>query len=148
MNRSALGLVCLILCLCTACAAQPPAGGAAISVSDPWVRAAVAGSQATSAAYMVIRNNTGTADRLVAASCQAATSVELHRSEMSGGMMKMAPVDGLAVPARGEIALKPGSYHVMMIGLPNDLQAGEPISLTLRFERTGDLVVNAVVRAQ
>jgi hypothetical protein len=50
------------------------------------------------------------------------------------------------VPANGEAVLKPGSFHVMLIGLTRDLVAGETMSVTLTFEQAGDVTVQAPIR--
>ena len=47
-------------------------------------------------------------------------------SGMSGmAAMVMKPVSAVAVPAGGTVQLKPGSYHIMLIGLAHPLKAGE-----------------------
>ena len=63
-----------------------------------------------------------------------------------GGMMGMQPVARVEIPAGGSLQLKPGSYHVMLIGLVKDLKAGDTIDLTLKFERAGAITVKAQVR--
>lgn len=54
-----------------------------------------------------------------------------------GGMMGMQPVARVEIPAGGSLQLKPGSYHVLLIGLVKDLKAGDTIDLTVKFERAG-----------
>ena len=44
------------------------------------------------------------------------------------------------------VELKPGSYHIMLIGLTRELVAGEKIDITLKFEKAGDVKVTAEVR--
>ncbi len=66
---------------------------------------------------------------------------------MSGGVMKMAPVEGgIDVPAGGEAQLKAGGLHVMFIGVTRDLVAGEKITLKLQFEQASGIAVEAEVR--
>ena len=61
---------------------------------------------------------------------------------MDNGVMKMRELtDGLAIPAGGTVALKPGSYHVMLIGLKKPLAAGDLFPLTLNFEKAGNVSV-------
>mgnify|MGYP003552120003 FL=1 len=38
------------------------------------------------------------------------------------------------MPANGSVELKPGSYHVMLIGLSGALKAGDMVSVKLNFE--------------
>lgn len=140
-----------------------------ISIEDAWVRAASAqvteADQQTgqaemsgsgemdhtggsnSAAYLIIQNSGGAPDRLVRAYSDAAQSTELHLSEVKGGVMSMRPVEGVEVPARGKAELKPGSYHIMLVGLTKDLSPGDVLKLTLEFENAGLMEVEAEVRA-
>ena len=43
--------------------------------------------------------------------------------------------------------LKPGSYHVMMMGLKKELKEGDKISFTLKFKNAGELKIEAPVKA-
>jgi periplasmic copper chaperone A len=124
---------------------------AAIAVSDAWSRPAIG----TGVVYLRITNSGAAADRLDAARTPAARSVEIHRSQagsasMNGmvmnGVMSMAPVPSLAVPARGSITLAPGGYHLMAIGLRRDLRAGTTFPLRLHFARAGWTNVKVRVR--
>lgn len=72
--------------------------------------------------------------KVVAASSPAAAVVEIHEMKMDGGVMKMRAVDALALPAGQAVALKPGSYHVMLMGLKAPISAGETVPLTLTVE--------------
>ena len=67
---------------------------------------------------------------------------------MVSGVMQMREVaDGLNVPAGGSVTLKPGSYHVMLIGLKRPLTAGETFPLTLSFAKAGNISVTVPVQA-
>jgi Cu-Zn family superoxide dismutase len=63
---------------------------------------------------------------------------------MQDGVMRMTPVDRIAVPARGHSALRPGGYHVMLIGA-GDIGVGDRIDLRLRFDRAPDRTVSLPV---
>lgn len=102
---------------------------------------------ANSAAYMVIRNTGSEPDKLIAASTDVAKTVELHTVIEEGGVMRMRQVEGgIEIPANGEVVLKPGGFHVMLIGLTRDLNAGDKVQLTLTFEKAGQIPVTAEVR--
>ena len=138
--------VVLVLWIVSACA-SPGQPAKTIQVTDPWMRAANAGANVNTAAYMTIRNTGRTADRLVKVTSDVAGAVELHQTTMSGDVMKMAPVEGgIDVPAGGEAQLKAGGLHVMFIGVTRDLVAGEKITLKLQFEQAGEIAVEAEVR--
>ena len=64
------------------------------------------------------------------------------------GVMKMREIaGGLPIPASGSVVLKPGSYHVMLIGLKKPLTVGEQFPLTLTFEKAGNISVTVPVQA-
>ena len=65
----------------------------------------------------------------------------------SGGMMGMRPVARVEIPAGGKLELKPGSYHIMLIGLAGDLKVGETFEITLKLEKAGDVKTTVQVRA-
>jgi copper(I)-binding protein len=95
---------------------------------------------------MILRNGGATADRLIKAESDVAGAVELHKTTMEGNMMKMAPVDGILLPAQGQAELKPGGLHVMLIGLKRELKAGDKLKLKLHFEKAGVQEIEAEVR--
>lgn len=104
-------------------------------------------SGANSAVYMLLKNNGDAADRLVAAHADVAGTIEVHETIMEGDVMKMQPVQGgLEVPAKGQVELKPGSYHVMLIGLTKDLNVGDKFPLTLDFASGQTLQLEVPVR--
>ncbi len=137
----------------------------AVTVRDAWSRPAVD----TGAAYFTIVNAGKADDRLVEATSPAAAHVELHEvlheapsgasgmqgpSAMTGmsgasgmpGAMVMKRVDAILVPAGATVTLKPGAYHVMLIGLRKPLKAGDTVNLHLRFAKAGTIDVTAPVR--
>jgi hypothetical protein len=100
---------------------------------------------ANSAVYMTIRNP-GPADQLIRAESAVAQTVELHTVIESNGMMSMQQVAAIDVPASGEAVLQPGGFHVMLLGLTQDLTVGETITVTLTFAQAGPLTITAAVR--
>lgn len=147
-----------------ACGPATP-GGPAIEVSNAWARAAMTmgagghdgqatptgegmeGMGVNSAAYMLLRNLTSTPDKLLRVESPVAKAVELHISEMQADVMTMRQIEFVEAPGKGEVELKPGGMHIMLIGLTQDLNAGEMIDLTLVFEKAGRINVQAEVRA-
>lgn len=149
------GLLLAALVVASLPAGCSSGGGASIKVTEPWARASSAMAGA-GAAYLTIQN-TGTAtDALIGAASPAATAVEVHETVAmgspapdasgDGGMLGMQPVKRLEIPAGGTVELKPGSYHLMLIGLKRDLEIGAAIEITLTFEKAGEIKVTAAVR--
>ena len=59
--------------------------------------------------------------------------------------MRMVRVDGLEVPAGGRATLRPGSQHVMLMGLVQPLMRGQSFPLWLTFEKAGTVTVKVVI---
>ena len=115
-----------------------------LSIDDVWAKSGQVGP-VPSAAFMEIKNK-GTADKLMSAHCDCAKSTELHNVKMIDGAMKMYKVDAMDIPADGELKLKSGSYHIMLIGLTRPLVSGETIPLKLKFEKAGEVTVDAKIK--
>ncbi len=64
---------------------------------------------------------------------------------MGSGEMKMQKVEFIELPAGEAVALKPGGYHIMFIGLVGPLELGTTIQLTLVFEDAGEITVDVPV---
>ncbi len=112
-----------------------------IEVRDAWVRE-VPPTSKMSAAYMVIENKGNQPDKLVGASNNASEITELH--ETVGG--KMRRVKDIEIPANGKAELKPGGLHIMLINLKKPLKEGDTVELTLKFEKSGEIKVQAPVK--
>ena len=115
-----------------------------IAVVHPWARA-TASTAKTGAAFMIIRNGGADADRLVGVSSSVSRKAGLHKSLIEDGIMKMRPADVIDVPAGGMVMLKPGSYHVMFMGLKGPLKEGDSFPLSLVFEKAGEIEVMVTV---
>ncbi|MCA9879089.1 MAG: copper chaperone PCu(A)C [Thermomicrobiales bacterium] len=101
----------------------------------------------TAAAFMVIHNDGSEDDVLLGGETGVANVVEVHEMADVDGVMEMRPLaDGLTIPAGGEETLQPGGYHIMLIGLTEDLTNGKTYELTLHFEHTGEVTIPVTVR--
>jgi len=149
-----------VLSACASSAKQ----ASSIEVSNAWVRT-VGGMQSKEAstsatgmqpkegagpatgAFMVIKNNSDATDKLIKAESDVAKMVQIHLSEVdANGVSSMHEVDGVDIPAGGSAELKPGSYHVMLIGLQQDIKEGDTVSITLTFQNAGKVTVEAPVK--
>ena len=54
---------------------------------------------------------------------------------------------GLPLPANEHTELKPGGYHVMLIGLKQPLTAGSRFPLTLKFRHAPEQTVQVEVKS-
>lgn len=152
--RIAFGLLAAALAAC----AQAPQGPR-IRIENAWARPGAmamgegmghgmshAGGASTSAAFFVVVNEGDAPDALVGAVSEVARSVEVHETVMEGDVAKMRPVPRVEIPARGRVAFQPRGLHVMLIDLTRPLNAGDTFTLTLRFERSGEIPVTVAVR--
>ena len=112
---------------CGAVWAQP----APVDIRQPWARATVPGQSATGVFARVTARE---AARLTGGSSPVASVVEIHEMKMDGNVMRMRALEaGLALPAGRAVDLKPGGYHVMLMGLKQALPEGSTVPLTLTF---------------
>jgi copper(I)-binding protein len=118
----------LAAALLGATAAQAASG---LEVEGAWSRPAVAGLNGVG--YMTLANHGRSAEVLVRVDSPLAQRVEIHRSQMSGGVMSMAAATRVAVPAGGRVAFAPGAYHLMFLGLKRSLNPGDRLPATLVF---------------
>jgi copper(I)-binding protein len=121
-------------------------------VDDAWARRAPmmsgdkGGAGGNSAVYARITNAGTAADALVSAHSDSAAATEIHESYRDMGMMMMRPVKKIDLPAGGHVEMKPGGYHVMLLGVKRDLKPGEMVDVTLEFQRAGKIQVRAAVK--
>jgi hypothetical protein len=95
-----------------------------------------------SGGYLTVTNGGGAADRLIGGSADFAAKVEIHEMAMEGDVMKMRPVEGgLEIAPGGSVELKPGGYHVMFIGLKEQMKAGDKRKARLVFEKAGEVEI-------
>ena len=104
---------------------------AQVQVTDAWVRASVPG-QPSSGAFMTI-----TADidsKLLRVASPVAKDVQIHEMSMKDDVMRMGPVDAVALPAGVAVKLDPNGYHVMLMGLTGQIKEGDQVPLTLTVQ--------------
>lgn len=142
MKRLALAAVLVLFAAPAVSATVLKAG---MLVSGAWSRPAPQGGNG--AGYATLFNNTPTADKLIDASSPVAQRIEIHESMVMSGKAMMHPrPGGLPIPAGGGAALKPGGWHLMMIGLKQPLKAGDHFPVTLTFKKAGRQQVDFVVQ--
>jgi copper(I)-binding protein len=124
------------------------AGGAesALSVHTGWIREAPP-TASVLAGYMVIENDGAEPRKLVSAKSSAFESIELHRSVVRNGIASMVPQASVTIPpAGGQVAFRPGSYHLMMMNPTRFLRAGDKVTVILSFKNGEHLETMLPVR--
>lgn len=116
-------------------------------VSDAWVRL-LQGGRPNTGAYMTLRNKTDDNLYIVAAESPAAERVELHDHvhDPERGM-RMREVERIVIPANGEVELRLGGKHLMLIDLVEPLEEGQSVPITLYVDGFEDVRIDARVSA-
>lgn len=117
-----------------------------IAIEDAYARSAGANAMA-GAAFMTIVNTGDQDDRMIGARATVSKVVELHTHiENDQGVMQMVEVkEGFPVPAGGKHMLARGGDHVMFMGLTEPFEQGKVLSVTLVFEKSGEITVDIPV---
>ena len=115
-----------------------------LSVREAWARAS-AGPAKIGAAYLVLANDSATADRLVSASSPAARVAELHTTIEEGDVMRMQRLDGVDLAPGALAQFKPGGMHIMLVDLAAPLKVGTKFPLTLIFASGAKKIVDVAV---
>ena len=118
-------------CFCVAVVLVAPPAVAEITVREAWVRATVPQQKGTGA-FMQITSSVDA--RLVEVQTPAAKVAEVHEMAMVDNVMRMRPVKALELPAGKIVELKPNGYHVMLMGLKEQIKDGDRIAITLIVE--------------
>lgn len=117
-----------------------------IEVTNAWSRASV-GTARPAVLYLTIRNNGTSDDRLIAIATPMARKSMLHELAVKDGVASMLHVMEIAVPAGATVALEPGGFHGMLVGLTQALKVGETFAVTLTFQEAGQVTVPVVINA-
>lgn len=126
--------------LLTACANTQPG----IQIDEAWARPGQTGEN--SAVYFQM-TSFEIDDALLRAHTSAAMKTELHRSVMNqDGTMSMEQQEQIALFNSETVALEPGDFHVMLMGLTRDLSPGDELILTLDFQHHGELTINVPIQ--
>jgi copper(I)-binding protein len=119
--------------------------GGDIEVHEPWARAALQGEN--SAVYLMLHNHSNQADELVGVSSEVAEAVEVHLSQMgANGEMQMSPQTSVPLAAGEEVMFQPGEYHIMLVGIKQDLKVGDHFQVVLHFKTHADITVDVIVQ--
>lgn len=116
-----------------------------ITVTNQWARTSPMATD-MGAAYMTIEASA--LDELIGASVDMSVAMmaEVHETISENGATKMQEVDRIEVTPDAPIEMKPGGYHIMLMGLKKPLETGETITVTLKFSKSGETTVEVPVQ--
>jgi hypothetical protein len=119
-----------------------------LSIEHPYATPTPPAARVGGVYFRAIENTGKAQDRLLGARTALADSVEIHRSDMTDGVMRMRALDALDLPAGAKVQLRHGGegVHLMLLGLRKPLKVGDKFALTLRFEKAGEREVEVWVQ--
>jgi copper(I)-binding protein len=126
-----------------------------VTVDGAWARTSPAGA-VNGAVYLRITADADDALTGAAVASDVAVSAEVHETVMgspsasgtgagASPTMSMREVARIPIPAGTTVEMKPGGYHIMLLGLAEPLVRGGTISVTLSFEQVGPVTVEVPV---
>lgn len=116
---------------------MPVVAAGDIEITGAFARATLP-NQPAGGGFMTITNNGTEDDRLIAVETAVAGTSGIHEMSTDGEVMRMRELpDGLEIPAGETVDLKPGGFHLMLMGLNTPLVEGENFAVTLTFEKAG-----------
>lgn len=133
----------LIILLASACGSS----SGTLTIQGAWARPANSGDN--SAAYFVIGNSTAADDTLLSVRSDIASATEVHMSMADGnGVMSMQMQESVTVPGGDKLEFKSGGLHVMFVNLNRNLNVGDTFTVTLLFEKAGEVSLQVEVKEQ
>jgi len=129
-----------------ACHRDAPISATTFELHDAWVRA-TPDSGSTTAAYIRFVNGTGDTIWVSRFSSDDAHTVELHQSSDVAGEMHMAMFDSLAVAPNHSVTMRPGGYHLMLIGTTHALNPGAMVRIVMHLSNGAVVSTSARVRS-
>lgn len=109
----------------------------ALIIETPWARATPPGAK-VGGGFLRITNTGSEPDRLLGGSAVFADHVEIHETSMVDNVMQMRELtEGIEIPPGQTVELKPGSFHLMFLGMTEPLKEGAHVKVTLDFQKAG-----------
>ena len=111
----------------------PVSAFAELEFSDAWIKN-LPPTIPVRAGYMTIHNPATGTQSIVAVRSEAFASVEIHRSFMQDGMMRMEPVDNIEIEADASVKLEPGGMHLMMMMPKEPTSPGDELIIFIKLD--------------
>lgn len=126
--------------------AAPDDAATAVTVSDPWVKAADGGMTGV---FGTLTNESDAEIRIVSAESSVSSGAELHEvTANEAGEMVMQPKEGgFVLAAGGTHELTPGGDHIMLMDVGGPLEPGEEITVTLTAQDGSSVTFTAPARS-
>lgn len=116
-----------------------------LRVSNAWGRP-TRGEGRMTALYMTIQNPTNRDLTITGVQSTDAGKAELHQSVEVDGMMHMKKQDEIKIKARQSLEMKPRSYHIMLMNIPNELRAGDHVIIRFSVKNEKELELSIPIK--
>ncbi|WP_444492213.1 copper chaperone PCu(A)C [Vibrio sp. YIC-376] len=117
-----------------------------IQIDHPWSREAPPNATVI-AGFFQLKNLSTRDDFLISVTTPIAERVEIHKHEMSDGIMKMKKIDNVRVSTMKSVMFEPGGYHLMIFNPEQSFKQGERFPMTLEFKYAGKVEIELAVEA-
>lgn len=99
------------------------------------------------AAFVVLQNDSDADVQVTSASTDMSDESELHEViEQNGEMVMQQAEGGLTIPAGGSLELEPGGFHIMILGLSDDVVVGETYAVTLTMDDDSEVTFDVIAK--
>ncbi len=144
-RRAALAAFCCLSLAAPAFAHGYKVGD--LEIGHPWTRATPPSAR-VGGGYLKITNRGSAADRLLSATFDGSSTVEIHEMAHANGVMTMRELPkGLEIKPGETVELKPGGFHLMFMGLKAQLVEKQRLKGVLVFEKAGRVEVEYAVES-
>ncbi len=133
----------LLLCLLSGLFTQSALAGQ--SVNDAWIADAPAVARIR-AGYLKLHNNADHEIAIKGFRSADFASIELHKTMIENGMMKMDEIPYLYLKAGEQVEFKPGGYHLMMFTPKRKLNTGDKVEIQILYGNGKTSTFRAEVR--
>lgn len=116
-----------------------------IQIYNAWINEAPPNAS-VSAGYFEIENQQQHAITLVQVSSEEYERVDIHRSIVSDGVVKMVLQKSVVIAANTTLIFAPGDYHLMLHHPRKQFRAGEKVPVSLMFANGKEMTVTAEIR--
>ena len=104
-----------------------------LQLDNFWIREGPPATQVL-AGYGRFHNASSDPYILTGATSETFSRIEIHRTTILADIVRMAPQHEILIKPGESLVFEPNSYHFMLIGPNNRLQAGDIVTLTLQFD--------------
>lgn len=120
-----------------------------LRIQHPWIRAVPRDVVWTTGYIIGVANDGPESDQLLGATLDAGGTAVVRASQNVNGVktLKVLP-QGIEIPPKSEVGVRPGEMHLYFEGLKRSLRAGEVVAGSLLFRRAGKLAIEFVVEPE